>query len=1069
MKATKTAGKGGSFEREDAEGRVMDEQKRTTNEINKKTLIQRIARSTARQPKKALLVSFAVSIILSALGPLIAGFELTTDTKGWRSRGTLVANREMQAEVLNLNRFQLFRDEDGSHWKLVTETETGSWIEFSDRKESYADPEATDRTRRLDLKGESLDFKTTFSIERHAGGGTSNRSLDFKDTCDTSWFSKFNEVLFEGNMYAMWKVQPDEDHDATVSSSALDENVLSQICKAEQNTMKILKDNNLCTTCSDGSCLPPHSLVFLLRQKLEMHETSCEELMKIYTSTVQEEFTDELLACTYEYSEKFDAATYMPGDMEVCLFDYLPNVVDANFGKDGNRNVRYTSSFFRTKNDDMEDFLDIYRSFDEADGETVRGVYNFESFFFIDLVAELATNADVLIGLSSLVLTIFALLIHNKSPWLTLIGFLQIIVAIPLSYFGYTVIARIEFFPLLNLIGLFVASAVGADDIFVAVDKWNNARNSSPKEATTEDIAEIALPDAAGAMLLTTITTAVAFFATCICPITPILTFATFCGLLVFFNYILNILIVFPALCQWDIWRQNGSTSRLVYFGNKKQKTVEKVDESVEEGWDNKKSPKIEKEHRIFLSIFNQVDRFRWPLLVACLIVAGVCLYYALQFPQPESMDVRLLPLSHPLELHNIWKGNLLSVDLWKSVAVVQVLFGLESGDTGSQNNPDSLSKLLLDDTFNPSSEEAQLYLRDFCDNLFAKDFAVQLEKCAINEFETWLEEQSSSATPSSAYSNNCNEAAVLPVPESAFDPCIVAWSKETGNISVLQENGKVRVLMITGAVDLEVTSSLDLIATKWNEFESYIGDQIALAPEGVNKFYHASFMWWYWDVSVQMTKTALGAGLITLGFASIVVILSSRSLVLTLVSAVTIFFILVVSSATLVGLGWELGFLESVCFSILIGISCDFVIHFGHAYKHLEGHVDSRLRARFAVVNMGPSILAAAATTVVAASVMLFCSTPFFTKFSTILLVTMLYATIGSFIFYVVLLDLFGPSEPSKMFDLFLKRIVRNKEDEKAIDVTSQTSNAVDTPAGTPTQTGMGQAATRTFDLGKM
>merc|ERR1712238_168777 len=114
-----------------------------------------------------------------------------------------------------------------------------------------------------------------------------------------------------------------------------------------------------------------------------------------------------------------------------------------------------------------------------------------------------------------------------------------------------------------------------------------------------------------------------------------------------------------------------------------------------------------------------------------------------------------------------------------------------------------------------------------------------------------------------------------------------------------------------------------------------------------------------------------------------------------------------------------------------------------------------------------GPSILAAAATTVVAASVMLFCSTPFFTKFSTILLVTMLYATIGSFIFYIVLLDLFGPSEPSKMFDLFLKRIVRNKEDKKAIDVTSQTSIAVDTPAGT--QTGMGQAATRTFDLGKM
>ena len=161
--------------------------------------------------------------------------------------------------------------------------------------------------------------------------------------------------------------------------------------------------------------------------------------------------------------------------------------------------------------------MDIYRSFDEADGETVRGVYNFKSRELTGLVAEKSSNADVVIALGSLVLTIFALLIHNKSPWLCLVGFLQIIVAVPLSYFGYTVIAQIEFFPLLNLIGLFVASAIGADDIFVAVDKWNNARNSSLKEATTEDIAEVALPDAAGAMLLTTITTAVAFFATCIC------------------------------------------------------------------------------------------------------------------------------------------------------------------------------------------------------------------------------------------------------------------------------------------------------------------------------------------------------------------------------------------------------------------------------------------------------------------------------------------------------------------------------------------------------------------------
>ena len=427
---------------------------------------------------------------------------------------------------------------------------------------------------------------------------------------------------------------------------------------------------------------------------------------------------------------------------------------------------------------------------------------------------------------------------------------------------------------------------------------------------------------------------------------------------------------------------------------------------------------------------------------MACLAAAGVCLYVALQFPAPESMDVRALPSSHPLELHNSWKNNLLNMELWKPMAVVYVLFGLDSGDTGSPNNPDSLSKLLLDDTFNPSTEEAQLYLRDFCDGLFAQDFASPLETCAINQFETWLQEQSSSATPSSAYSDNCDAAAALPVPVGAFDPCIIAWSKEAGNISVLQKNGKVQTLMITGAVNLWITSPLAEIEAGWNAFEDYTRDQRALAPESVNKFYHVSFMWWYWDGSFQMTKTAIGAGLLSLAFASIIVAFSSKSFTLALVSVGTIFFILMASSATLVGLGWELGYLECICFSILIGISCDFIIHFGYAYKHFEGNVDRRLRARFAVVDMGPSILAAASTTVAAACVMLFCSTPFFTKFATILLVTILYATIGSFIFYIVIVDLFGPAEPTKLFDACWNRIVGKKEKKEDTEVSARFPN---------------------------
>ena len=77
-------------------------------------------------------------------------------------------------------------------------------------------------------------------------------------------------------------------------------------------------------------------------------------------------------------------------------------------------------------------------------------------------------------------------------------------------------------------------------------------------------------------------------------PITPILCFACYCGLLVFFNYILNILIVFPSLCLWDTWKRNGSTSRFVDLTRKKEKNADKADDETGESSDDDSPATIE-------------------------------------------------------------------------------------------------------------------------------------------------------------------------------------------------------------------------------------------------------------------------------------------------------------------------------------------------------------------------------------------------------------------------------------------------------------------------------------------
>lgn len=1050
-----------------------DNDEKNTMDLNsdfpkaKLTVVERTARSIARYPKTYLVASLVIATALSAIGLIAGDFKIEVDNKGWRSRGTLISDREMQVDVLNLNRNKLYEDTDGTYWEYLKTTLTRGFVDLLEREDAY-------ERKLLFLSDESLEkveSKRRRTKDRRLSGSLKNkwdpleytkfhfkmlsdsrrisknerkistqnvnsRFLALDDTCDTSWYNNYEQVLNEDNTYAVWKVQPGLD---ASTLSALDKEVLEQICESEVKTLAVMKEANVCKKCSDGNCLPPHSLVLLLRNKLNNHQSTCKELMDLYTSQVQEEFTSQLYNCTVEYLENFDASTLTPGNSPSCPEGFIPNLVDFFFGKDGNTKLRYTSSFFHTFEADVNKVYQVYREFDGADGKIVRGVYDTVEESFNEIYVDELIVSDMSLAVASLGITFVAMIIHTRSMWLTLMGVLQIIYAIPLAYFVYVFIARLTFFPFLNFIGVFVSAALGADYLFVAVDKFKNARIHN-RNGSTEDIAQAALPNAAAAMLLTTSTTTVAFFATCICPVPPILCFAVYCGLMISFNYFMNLAFVFPALCLYDIWLQNGSKNCFIAIASKRLVQEDDIEDLEKEDPEQDMQLKLSFIHRILSGYYSFVHRFKWAVLIASLVAIGVCTYFALNLPLPDTTEVRLLPEGHPLEFHFKWRGLLLSSSLFSTGTSVQIIFGLKPGDTGVQNNPDTLSKLLLDDTFKPREQDSQLYLRDFCDRFFSEDFARKQYpeyECAINQFDSWLSEQSASQTPDTSYANNCGGASALPLPESTFDQCIIAWSQAVNNRDVLGENGTVRILMIDSLASIDLMSSIPEIDAEWNRFEAFLEKESSAAPSGANKFIHASPLWWWFDTNQQMLSTAIGAAGIAIAFSALVVLFSSRSLILTVFAAICILYVLAAATATLVGLGWELGFLESVCFAILVGISCDFVIHFGHAYIHFPGHVDKHERTKYAVLHMGPSILAAAATTFAAAIVMLFCKVVFFTKFAMILLMTILHATIGSFVVYIVLNDIFGPAEPTRFIDQLL---VCGKKD----DVSNSTDDDV-------------------------
>ena len=168
---------------------------------------------------------------------------------------------------------------------------------------------------------------------------------------------------------------------------------------------------------------------------------------------------------------------------------------------------------------------------------------------------------------------------------------------------------------------------------------------------------------------------------------------------------------------------------------------------------------------------------------------------------------------------------------------------------------------------------------------------------------------------------------------------------------------------------------------------------------------------WTGWDTSHSILEGSYLSIVTALICVSTVVLLSTLNLLTTLYVAATVAGVLMLVVGTCVGMGWELGFLEGICFAILIGLSCDFVLHMAHAYQ-ASPEFTRQDKSRDALTRMGPPIFAAALSTAATGAVMYACTILFFNRFGTILLLTMVYSILTSIFFYLALTNAAGPQK---------------------------------------------------------
>jgi Patched family len=362
--------------------------------------------------------------------------------------------------------------------------------------------------------------------------------------CDVSWY--FSPSLYEEErLWPIWRavggssvVQSDSILKEQFGNSILNGDNIRAICEAEQKTQQVLVDNEACVTCGESKCLPPYSIVLFVRTYITGGFTmDCATLASTWESEYYTlELHNQFIQCAKDLNALQGLASIEEnGVPESCPNDaFTPILLDEFFGKQTlsssddqsavNNRLEYTSSVFATfsRSVDIDVLYEIEGQFSrgtqESDGSLV-GVYDTQNESFNNLLIDESLGSDMILALASAVVTFLAMVVHTRSLFLSVVGLVQVILSFPLAFFFYTFVAQLTFFPFLNFIGIFVVFALGADDVFVAVDKWKNARIKAGFDAPTEQVAAAAFPDAAMAMFLTSFTTAIAFFSTATCPV----------------------------------------------------------------------------------------------------------------------------------------------------------------------------------------------------------------------------------------------------------------------------------------------------------------------------------------------------------------------------------------------------------------------------------------------------------------------------------------------------------------------------------------------------------------------
>lgn len=328
----------------------------------------------------------------------------------------------------------------------------------------------------------------------------------------------------------------------------------------------------------------------------------------------------------------------------------------------------------------------------------------------------------------------------------------------------------------------------------------------------------------------------------------------------------------------------------------------------------------------ILRGIYKVVHLFRWPLLLVSFAAIVVSSIVALQMKSADQLSEAILPPTNRYERHRQYSSKLLAYKLLEKREVL-FIWGSTPTDTSRRIDPNHSSNLVFDESFDPSTEPAQVFLLEQCEDVYSNSknhtFFRQYPSennesgCILQRFNAWLKMQYQSNNATKTYINNCFGESGIPVSPEIFHSCLIAYSNhlstlddliEIKNNGIFHEKGLVKLFAFTGRTQTSFISPLEEQDNELKDIEAWREEVREAAPGETRNFFFSSFGFHVTDSLKNMVSSARGAIGIATACASLMILLTTRSIMVTMLSAMSVGYVFVSTTACLVGLGWTLG-----------------------------------------------------------------------------------------------------------------------------------------------------------------